>query len=95
MNDTTAASNNKEVRFMAKLTIARRRALPDSAFADPAHRKYPDFDKGHAQAAAGRAAQHHASPKVKKKIGSKLHPTRSGVGMKQPKFDKVANEYVK
>ena len=42
---------------MGKLTSKTRNALPSSAFAIPGKRAYPDFDKGHAKAALGRAAE--------------------------------------
>jgi len=43
---------------MAKLSAAARKALPDSAFAIPEKRAYSVMDKGHAQAALGRVAEH-------------------------------------
>lgn len=54
---------------MAKLTAAKRNALPDSDFAGP-NRSYPVFDKNHARAAKGRATEF-ASPSLKKKIDAK------------------------
>jgi hypothetical protein len=42
---------------MAKLTAAKRNALPAAAFGEPKQRKYPMPDKGHAEAAKGRATQ--------------------------------------
>ena len=56
---------------MAKLTAARRNALPDSAFAGP-HRTYPVMDKAHAANAKARASQH-ASPALKKRIDAKAN----------------------
>ena len=41
---------------MAKLTAARRNALPDSKFAGPG-RSYPVNDRSHAQNAKARATQ--------------------------------------
>lgn len=41
---------------MAKLTTARRNALPDSAFAG-ADRSFPVFDRAHAANAKARATQ--------------------------------------
>lgn len=43
---------------MARLTAAARRALPSSAFAEPAARKYPINDAAHARNALSRVAQH-------------------------------------
>ena len=42
---------------MAKLTTAKRKALPQSSFALPATRSYPVPDKSHAANAKARAAQ--------------------------------------
>lgn len=42
---------------MAKLTSARRRRLPKSAFGLPGSRGYPMEDKSHAVRAKGRATQ--------------------------------------
>jgi len=41
---------------MAKLTAAKRNALPDSAFAIPSERAYPINDAAHAANAKARAA---------------------------------------
>ena len=42
---------------MAKLTAAKRKALPKSSFALPASRGYPVPDKSHAANAKARASQ--------------------------------------
>jgi hypothetical protein len=42
---------------MAKLTSAKRNALPASSFGEPGKRKYPMPNRGHAEAAKGRATQ--------------------------------------
>lgn len=52
---------------MAKLTTKGRKALPSSSFALPKSRAYPDEDKGHAEAALGRAAEW-GTPSVKAKV---------------------------
>ena len=41
---------------MAKLTAAKRNALPSSAFAIPSERKYPINDPSHARNAKARAS---------------------------------------
>lgn len=53
-----------------KLTQAQRDALPASAFADPAHRRFPMPDKSHARFAVA-MMKHAGSAKVKKKIVGK------------------------
>ena len=57
---------------MARLTAAARRALPDSAFADPKHRAYPMQDAGHRQAAAG-LVQRFGTSKQKAQVRAKMH----------------------
>jgi len=42
---------------MATLTAKKRNSLPSSAFAEPKSRKYPIYDKSHAQNAKARASQ--------------------------------------
>lgn len=54
---------------MAKLTAAKRNALPDSDFAGP-NRSYPVFDKSHAANAKARVSQF-GSPSLKKKVDAK------------------------
>jgi hypothetical protein len=56
---------------MAKLTAAKRNALPSSVFAGP-DRSYPVPDASHARNALARASQH-ASPELKAKIRAKVH----------------------
>jgi hypothetical protein len=51
---------------MAKLTTAKRRNLPDSAFAGP-NRSYPVMDRTHAANAKARASQF-AGPSLKAKV---------------------------
>lgn len=89
---TAVSSNNKGIKFMARLTTKERNALPSSDFADPKNRKYPMEDKGHAEAAQGRAAEW-GSPKVKAKVKAKVK--RRFPGIHTPKFDKVSKDYVK
>ena len=52
---------------MAKLTAKARKALPDSAFAIPSKRKYPDFDAGHRAAALARVNEF-GTPAEKKAV---------------------------
>jgi hypothetical protein len=63
---------------MARLTTKARNALPDSAFAGP-NRTYPIPDRGHAQAAEGRAAEF-AGPKLKQRIDAKVAREYPGMG---------------
>jgi hypothetical protein len=76
---------------MAKLKAAQRNKLPSGDFAGP-DRSYPVNDASHARNALARASQN-ASPALKSKIQSKVH--RRFPGISQPKYDKVAKEYVK
>lgn len=52
---------------MAKLTSARRNALPPKSFAEPGKRAYPIPDKSHARNALARVSQH-GTPAEKKKV---------------------------
>jgi hypothetical protein len=54
-----------------RLTAAERKALPDSAFADPKNRRFPMEDKEHAANALARANQGFAGSKLKAKIKRK------------------------
>jgi len=60
MAETETQANNVAIKFrgkpMAKLTAARRHALPKKDFAGP-DESYPVEDRGHAIAAKGRAKQ--------------------------------------
>jgi hypothetical protein len=76
---------------MARLTAKTRNALPDSAFAGRG-RTYPVQNPSHARDALSLASQH-ASPALESKIQAKVH--RRFPGISQPKFDKVAKDYVK
>ncbi len=62
---------------MAKLSTAKRNALPSSAFAGP-DRSYPINDKSHAINALSRAAAN-ASPKLEAKIKTKIIKKFKGV----------------
>ncbi len=55
---------------MAKLTAAKRNALPGNVFAGP-DRSYPIPDASHARNALARASQH-AGPDLKAKIRAKV-----------------------
>lgn len=61
---------------MARLTAAQRRALPNSAFADPKNRKFPDFDADHQRAALMDGATGKTKANVLKKMG------KTGLGPK-------------
>lgn len=74
---------------MARLTMAQRRRLPKSAFAVPSKApgpgSYPIPDAAHKRAAAGLAAMHHASGKVKAAIKAK-HPKRGSLSAHAAKY---------
>jgi len=63
---------------MSKLTSKHRDDLPSSAFALPAERKFPIFDKNHARNALARASAF-ASPPQKKAIDAKVHKRFPGI----------------
>lgn len=65
---------------MAKLTAARRKALPNSAFAGPG-RSYPIQDASHARNALARASQN-ASPDLQARIRAAVHRRYPGIGSK-------------
>jgi hypothetical protein len=64
---------------VAKLTAAKRRALPSKTFAGPG-RSFPIPDKGHAKAALGRInnAPASARPKIRAKAEAMLHKAKGG-----------------
>jgi len=68
---------------MAKLTGPQRRRLPNSAFAQPAQRKYPINDRSHARNALARVSQHGTTAekrKIRRKVAERypsIHQTRS------------------
>lgn len=63
---------------MARLTTARRKALPTSTFAGP-HRSYPIPDMSHARNALARASQF-ATPTVKAKVRAAVHRRYPSIG---------------
>jgi hypothetical protein len=67
---------------MAKLTAKTRKALPGSAFAIPAQRKYPDFDRAHAADARSRVA-HNGTPAEKAAVGADTARKFPGMGKKK------------
>jgi hypothetical protein len=67
---------------MAKLNAAARNRLPDSAFALPEKRAYPIEDKGHAQAALGRATAN-ATPEEQSRIRSAVKRKFADMTMKR------------
>lgn len=62
---------------MARLTAAKRNALPDSAFAGPG-RSFPIQDMSHARNALARASGN-AGPELKAKIRAKVHKKFPGI----------------
>jgi len=65
---------------MAKLTSAKRNALPTKSFAEPKQRKYPINDANHARNALSRVSQF-GTPAEKAKV-------RSAVAKKFPSIGK-------
>jgi len=59
--------NNLLDKYAKKLTYKKRKELPDSAFVYPKERKYPIYDKSHAQNALARVEQH-GTPAEKAKV---------------------------
>ena len=68
---------------MARLTTAERNALPDSAFAIPSKRKYPEEDAGHAKAALARAGEY-GTPAVKAAVRRNAAAQFGMTGKKKP-----------
>jgi hypothetical protein len=64
---------------MAKLTAAKRNALPNSAFAGPG-RSYPIADASHARNALARASQN-AGPALQAKIKAKVRSKFPGIAV--------------
>jgi hypothetical protein len=64
---------------MAKLTTAKRKALPSSTFAGP-DRSYPIPDASHARNALARASQH-AGPALKAKIRARVKKKFPGIAV--------------
>lgn len=63
---------------MAKLSTAKRNALPQKVFAGP-NRSYPIPDKNHAVAAKSMATRY-ASPSVKAEVDAKVAKKFPGLG---------------
>jgi hypothetical protein len=63
---------------MAKLTTARRNALPKTAFAGP-DRSYPINDRSHARNALARVSQN-GTDAVKAKVRAAVHRKYPGIG---------------
>lgn len=57
---------------MARLTVADRRALPASDFADPANRAYPVPDASHARDALSRASEF-GTAELKRAVREKVY----------------------
>ncbi len=66
---------------MAKLTSHARAALPKSAFAEPAARKYPIENRAHAANAKARVAQH-GTPAEKKQVDRAVAKKYPSMGKK-------------
>lgn len=66
---------------MAKLTAARRSALPAKEFAVPSERAYPIQDKNHARNALARVAQD-GSPMEKAMVRHAVHIKYPDIGEK-------------
>lgn len=58
---------------MAKLTAARRKRIPSSAFAQPGKRKYPVHDRAHAANAKARATQAAKKGRISAATKKKIH----------------------
>jgi hypothetical protein len=63
---------------MAKLTAARRKAIPTSQFAGP-DRSYPIMDKSHARNALSRVSQY-GSPALIAKVRAAVHRKYPSIG---------------
>lgn len=57
---------------MARLSEAHRKKLPKQAFALPAQRKYPIYDKSHARNALSRVSQY-GTPSEKRRVRAAVH----------------------
>lgn len=64
---------------MAKLTAARRNALPAGAFALPGKRAYPISDRAHAANALARVSQH-GTPAEKATVRAAVHRRYPSMG---------------
>lgn len=64
---------------MARLTTAQRNALPDSAFAEPAQRKYPINDPSHRRNALSRVSQF-GSASEKKAVRAAVKRRQPSIG---------------
>jgi hypothetical protein len=73
---------------VAKLTAAKRNALPDSAFAGPG-RSYPIEDASHARNALARGAQN-AGPALQSKIKAKVKRRYPGIKVGGGKLSDLA-----
>ena len=78
-----SASSAPKERDMSDLSTDARKALPDSAFALPAKRKFPIHDASHARAALSRYAQNKAefSPAERKTIEKNLARAKKRFGI--------------
>jgi len=72
---------------MAKLTTAKRKALPAKSFAGP-DRSYPINDPNHARNALARVSQH-GTPAVKAKVRAAVHRKYPDIGQAN-RYGKVA-----
>ena len=63
---------------MAKLTAAKRRAIPTGSFAGP-HRSYPIEDASHARNALARVSQY-GNAELKARVRAAVHRRYPGIG---------------
>ena len=63
---------------MAKLTAAKRRAIPTKSFAGP-HRSYPINDPNHARNALSRVSQF-GDAELKARVRAAVHAKYPGIG---------------
>src|SRR5205814_3280271 len=73
---------------MSEIGTKARKALPDSAFADPANRAYPIHDKAHADNAAARLEQQKGSmaPAKYRQVKSRIASAQRRFGEKKSKM---------
>lgn len=69
---------------MAKLTYAKRKALPKDEFVFPAKKAYPIQDKAHARNALSRVAQNGSSSE-KAKVRAAVHKKYPDIGKDKKK----------
>lgn len=78
---------------MARLTAARRKALPTKKFAGP-DRSYPIDTANRARNALSRVSQF-GSPAVKERVRAKVHREYPSIGKGKTTYPKIARSYVR